>query len=182
MSSIWTRRQLLQVACAGGLGMVGGVAVGETPAAERSLELFNTHTGETVRVAYRRGAQYLAPALDKLHHVLRDHRNGAVHAIDVQLYDQLHDLAVAAQREPRYEIISGYRSPESNAKMAARPGSGVAKGSLHVQGRAIDVRLRGCNCSQLRDLALAAERGGVGYYHRSNFVHLDTGRFRAWNG
>jgi uncharacterized protein YcbK (DUF882 family) len=149
---------------------------------ERTLELFNTHTGETVSVVYRRGVEYVTHAIESLRHVLRDHRNGAFHDIDVALYDQLYDLALAARRDPRYQIISGYRSAESNAKMASRPGSGVAKGSLHVQGRAIDVRLRGCPTDQLRDLALAAARGGVGYYRSSDFVHLDTGRVRAWSG
>jgi hypothetical protein len=86
-----------------------------------------------------------------------------------------------AGRPAHYEIISGYRSPESNAKMAAAS-SGVAKQSLHMQGRAIDVRLRGFPTAGLRDLALKAQKGGVGYYQRSDFVHLDTGRFRTWSG
>ena len=121
-------------------------------------------------------------ALARLNQVLRDHRNGEVHEIDPRLFDQLHDLALAAHCDPHYEIISGYRSPESNDKMSARPGSGVAKKSLHMQGRALDVRLKGCPCSDLRDLALAAKQGGVGYYQRSDFVHLDTGTFRTWVG
>ena len=79
-------------------------------------------------------------------------------------------------------MISGYRSPESNDKMSARPGSGVAKKSLHMQGRAMDVRLKNCDCAKLRDLALMAKQGGVGYYQRSNFVHIDTGAFRTWVG
>jgi uncharacterized protein YcbK (DUF882 family) len=135
-----------------------------------------------VDVVYRIGEQYQAPATARLRHVLRDHRNGEAHDMDLGLYDKLWELAVAAQCDPRYQIISGYRSPESNSKMAARPGSGVAKKSLHMEGRAIDVRLRGCTCADLRDLALAAKKGGVGYYPRSDFVHLDTGRFRTWNG
>ena len=121
-------------------------------------------------------------ALAALKKLLRDHRNGEVHDMDPRLYDQLHALALAAQREPHYEIISGYRSAESNDKMSARPGSGVAKKSLHMQGRALDVRLKNCSCAVLRDLALAAKKGGVGYYQRSDFVHLDTGAFRTWIG
>jgi uncharacterized protein YcbK (DUF882 family) len=135
-----------------------------------------------VNVVYRIGEEHQPPAIASLRHVLRDHRNGEAHDIDLALYDQLWDLAAAAKCAPRYQIISGYRSPESNSKMAARPGSGVAKKSLHMEGRAIDVRLQGCTCAQLRDLALAAKKGGVGYYQRSDFVHLDTGRFRTWNG
>ncbi|HET9865026.1 MAG TPA: DUF882 domain-containing protein [Steroidobacteraceae bacterium] len=149
---------------------------------ERHLELHNTHTGETASVMYRRGEEYQDPAIAALRHVMRDHRNDTAHDIDLALYDQLYDLAVAAGCPPYYEIISGYRSPESNAKMAARPGSGVAKHSLHMEGRAIDVRLHQCPCADLRDLAISAARGGVGHYRRSDFVHLDTGRVRTWNG
>ena len=186
----FTRRRLIQTAFAAGAGvtvarfaLARGEAVKETPEpVERHLELHNTHTNETVSVVYRRGDEYQDNAIASLRNVLRDHRNNIAHDIDLALYDQLHDLARSAMCEPRFEIISGYRSPESNASMAARPGSGVARHSLHMEGRAIDVRLHGCDCDSLRDLALAAARGGVGYYRRSDFVHVDTGRFRTWNG
>jgi uncharacterized protein YcbK (DUF882 family) len=186
----FTRRQLIQTAFAAGTGLTvarfataQGEAVSETPPLpERHLELHNTHTNETVSVMYRRGDEYQDNAIASLRQVMRDHRNNTAHDIDVALYDQLHDLALAARCEPRFEIISGYRSPESNASMASRPGSGVAKHSLHMEGRAIDVRLHQCSCADLRDLALAAAKGGVGYYRSSDFVHIDTGRFRTWNG
>src|SRR6188768_2026885 len=186
----FTRRQILQTAIAAGAGvtiarfaLAKGYVITETPELpERHLVLHNTHTNETVSVVYRRGDEYLPRAIESLRNVMRDHRNNAVHDIDVALYDQLHGLALAASCDPRFEIISGYRSPESNASMSARPGSGVAKHSLHMEGRAIDVRLHGCSCADLRDLALTAARGGVGYYARSNFVHIDTGRLRTWNG
>jgi uncharacterized protein YcbK (DUF882 family) len=157
-------------------------APGVTTVPERHIELFNTHTRETVNVVFKRGDQYQDDALAALRNVLRDHRNGQSHDMDAGLFDQLFDLALAAQCEPRYEIISGYRSPESNDEMSSRPGSGVAKKSLHMQGRAMDVRLKNCTCEKLRDLALAAAKGGVGYYQRSNFVHIDTGAFRTWVG
>jgi uncharacterized protein YcbK (DUF882 family) len=152
------------------------------PVEERSIELFNTHTRETAKVVFKRGAEYDKDALEELKKVLIDHRSSEVHDMDPALYDQLFDLATAAGVPPSYEIISGYRSPDSNSKMAAKPGSGVAKGSLHMQGRAIDVRLKDCTVEKLRDLALAAKRGGVGYYQRSQFVHIDTGTFRTWIG
>jgi uncharacterized protein YcbK (DUF882 family) len=155
-------------------------AAPELPA--RNITLFNTHTNETVSVVYKRENEFDPAALEQLKHVLRDHRNGESHDMDARLFDQLFDLALAAKVAPDYQIISGYRSPDSNSKMAARPGSGVAKKSLHMQGRAIDVRLKGCSCATLRDLALAAKRGGVGYYARSDFVHVDTGSFRTWVG
>jgi uncharacterized protein YcbK (DUF882 family) len=184
----FSRRQLIQTAFAAGTGITmarfaSGAAVKETPEpVERHLELHNTHSSETVSVLYRRGDEYQDNAIASLRHVMRDHRNNSAHHIDLALYDQLHDLALAAHCDARFEIISGYRSPESNDKMSSRPGSGVAKKSLHMEGRAIDVRLHGCSCADLRDLALAAARGGVGYYQRSDFVHIDTGRFRTWNG
>jgi uncharacterized protein YcbK (DUF882 family) len=192
MPQNWSRRRWIQTVLAGGAGLslarfVSAQDVAEASAEaaklpERSIELLNTHTSESLSVVYRRGTEYDVAALARLNHVLRDHRSGDTHEIDVRLFDQLHDLALAAHCDARYEIISGYRSPESNAKMSARPGSGVAKKSLHMQGRALDVRLKGCPCSDLRDLALAAKQGGVGYYQRSDFVHIDTGTFRTWTG
>jgi uncharacterized protein YcbK (DUF882 family) len=173
------RGHLPGVICAG-LLLVS--TAGAQQPGERSIELFNTHTRETVHVVYKRGDQYDPDALAKLNHVLIDHRSGEVHEMDPHLFDQLVDLAAAAGVEPSYEIISGYRSPESNSKMAAMPGSGVSKRSLHMQGRAMDVRLKGCTVERLRDLALEAKRGGVGYYQRSQFVHIDTGSFRTWTG
>jgi len=189
MTSRWTRRQIIQTVLIGGGGLTLGrvvaaksAAVSETPLRERAIELHNTHTNETVSVVYRRGAEYVDRAIASLRHVMRDHRNDEAHDIDMALYDQLYELAQSAHCDPRFEIISGYRSPERPAAMAARPGSGVARHSLHMEGRAIDIRLHGCPCSNLRDLALNAARGGVGYYRSSDFVHIDTGRFRTWNG
>jgi len=192
MTGTWTRRHLLNAALVAGAGLpfaCYGFAQSPTEGAaeavklpERLIELFNTHTNETVSVVFKRGDKYDPAALAALKNVLRDHRNGKSHDMDAGLYDQLYELAAAAGVEPRYEIISGYRSPESNDQMSSRTGSGVAKKSLHMQGRAMDVRLRKCSCETLRDLALAAKRGGVGYYQRSNFVHIDTGAFRTWVG
>jgi uncharacterized protein YcbK (DUF882 family) len=188
----WTRRRVLQTVLTGGAVLVLARFVSaeepvqvNTEAAkvpELSIELFNTHTRETVKAVYKRGDEYDVEALAQFKKLLRDHRNGESHDMDPRLYDQLHALALAANREPYYEIISGYRSQESNDKMSSKPGSGVAKKSLHMQGRAIDVRLKNYDCAKLRDLALAAKKGGVGYYQRSNFVHIDTGSFRTWVG
>jgi len=190
MSQNWSRRRLIQTALAGGAGLslarfasaddVAAAEAAKTP--EFFLEIHNTHTGETASTVLARGAKLDPTALALFRNVLRDHRNGESHEMDPRLYDQLHALALAAHCDARFEIISGYRSPESNDKMSSRPGSGVAKHSLHMQGRALDVRLKGCPCSDLRDLALAAKQGGVGYYQRSDFVHIDTGAFRTWVG
>jgi len=191
----WTRRRWINTVLAGSAGLTLARFAGaeeltaaaeskpvEPASVEKCVELFNLHTGETFSAVFKKGGEFDAVALTRFNRVLRDHRNGQVHEIDPRLFDQLHDLALAARREPRFEIISGYRSAESNNQMSARPGSGVAKKSLHMQGRALDVRLKGCNCSDLRDFALAAKQGGVGYYRRSDFVHIDTGTFRTWAG
>lgn len=148
---------------------------------ERYVQLTSIHSGKSVRVVYRRGADYDSAALAALDDLLRDRRNGELHVMDPTLFDQLFDLARTAGVPPHYMVISGYRSPESNNKMSSRPGSGVAKNSLHMQGRAIDVRHTELPTTKLRDLALAAKRGGVGYYRRSDFLHLDSGRFRTWS-
>lgn len=186
------RRNLLGLALAAPLawasqraGAASPLATTLVPAAGaaqiRSLALTNTHTAEKLRLSYFTAGQYVGEALQRLDHVFRDHRSGEVHPIDRQLFDRLHQLAALAGCEPEYEIISGYRSPASNELL--RSGStGVAKKSLHMQGKAIDVRLRGVPCSRLRDLALQLQVGGVGYYPKSAFVHLDTGRVRSWSG
>ena len=189
MNSNWTRRRWMQTLLAGcaGLSVSRLVAAQEAPVEaaklpERSLHLFNTHTNESANVVYKRGSEYDSTGLEKLKEVLRDHRSGKSYDMDPRLYDQLFELAEAANCEPHYEIISGYRAPETNDRMSAKAGSGVAKKSLHMQGRALDVRLKNCTCHVLRDLALAAKQGGVGYYQRSDFVHIDTGAFRSWIG
>lgn len=147
----------------------------------RTLSLVNVHTAEELTVDFVRDGQWCADSLASLNWLLRDFRNGLEHPMDCGLFDQLHDLAVLADRDARYEVISGYRSPETNEALHERS-AGVARHSLHIEGRAIDVRLVGCRTDRLRDLALAAARGGVGYYRASDFVHLDTGRIRAWSG
>jgi uncharacterized protein YcbK (DUF882 family) len=156
-------------------------AAPSAPAGKRLLTFHNTHTGESLSVEYCREGRYCAEGLARVNHVLRDHRNGAVHPIDPQLLDILHDVAERSDREAEFEVISGYRSPASNALLHARS-SGVARRSLHMDGRAIDVRLVGYDLARLRDRALDLRRGGVGYYRASRFVHLDTGRVRTWAG
>lgn len=147
----------------------------------RSIVLVSTHTGDRLAADYYIGGSYAQESLAALDQLLRDHRTGDIAPMDRRLYDLLHDLAALAGREPCYEVISGYRSPQTNAWLQARSG-GVASHSLHMQGRAVDVRLAGCATDRLRDLALGAQAGGVGYYRRSDFVHLDTGRVRSWAG
>jgi uncharacterized protein YcbK (DUF882 family) len=150
-------------------------------AAERRLVLVNTHTGEALDAVYYRNGDYEPAELGRLDWLLRDHRTGALLSMAEGLFDLLHGLAAAAMREPRFEIISGYRSPATNAMLTATT-DGVSSRSLHMEGRAIDVRLAGYPTENLRDLALARRAGGVGYYPASDFVHLDLGAVRGWSG
>jgi len=147
----------------------------------RSVNLVNTHTGEALDATYYRAGEYSAASLGELNWLLRDFRTGDVMTIDRELFDLLHDVALLADREPNFEVISGYRSPRTNAMLHATS-SGVALHSMHTLGRAIDVRLPGLPTRRLRDLALSLKAGGVGYYRRSDFVHIDTGRVRTWAG
>lgn len=146
------------------------------------LAFVNTHTSESLRVVYREGPRYLTEALARIDHVLRDHRTGEVHPIDPALLDQLDRLAamLGVGKDP-YHVISGYRSPRSNSMLASRSG-GVAKKSLHMEGRAIDIRIPGVPLARVHEAALDMKAGGVGYYPGSDFVHLDSGRVRNWRG
>jgi uncharacterized protein YcbK (DUF882 family) len=147
----------------------------------RSLRFEHTHTGEKLALTYAVGDQYVASALDQIEHFLRDFRNGATHAIDPGLLDQLHLLSAATATRAPFQVISGYRSPATNA-MLRREGHGVAAQSLHLQGKAIDIRLADIALADLRDAALSLRAGGVGFYPSpaSDFVHVDTGRVRRW--
>jgi|SRR5215472_4049185 len=147
---------------------------------EKSLRLYNTHTGERIEVVFRRGDSYAPEALAKLDYFLRDHWNGEVRHFDPHLYDILSDLTDAVGHPgSEIEIVCGYRSPESNATLRAHT-TGVAKNSLHIQAEAIDLRMPGVDTLKLRQAALALGRGGVGYYPHSDFIHVDTGRVRQW--
>ena len=139
------------------------------------------HTPESLDIEFFRDGAYVPDALAAIQVLLRDYRNGEQHPIDPPLLDYLHDVAQRLGVDPVFHVISGYRSPQTNALLRERS-SGVARHSLHLEGRAIDVRLAGIDCAELADRALALSRGGVGYYRKSDFVHLDTGALRTWRG
>jgi uncharacterized protein YcbK (DUF882 family) len=144
------------------------------------LRLYHTHTGERIDVIYKRGDTFLPEAEEQLDHFLRDHRTGEVKHYDPRVFDILSDVAAAVGRpDAEIEIICGYRTSWSNEFLRARS-PGVAKGSLHMQAHAIDIHIPGVDTVTLRNAALALGRGGVGYYPRSGFVHVDTGRVRTW--
>jgi uncharacterized protein YcbK (DUF882 family) len=147
---------------------------------EARLRLYHTHTGEHLDVVYRRGRDYIAEALARVDQFLRDHRTGDVHHYDPHLLDLLSDLESSVGRPlAEIHVICGYRTPWSNEFLRIHT-SGVAKNSLHMQAEAIDIRLPGTKTYALRDAALALHRGGVGYYAKSDFVHVDLGRIRRW--
>ena len=149
-------------------------------AGEHRLRLYHTHTGEHLDVVYRRGDEYSTDAEAQLDHFLRDHRTGDVKHYDPHVFDILSDLAASVgHSNAEIQIICGYRSSWSNEFLRARS-SGVAKNSLHLEAHAIDIRIPGVDVLTLRNAALALGRGGVGYYPRSAFVHVDTGRVRTW--
>lgn len=145
------------------------------------LRLYHTHTGERIDIVYRRGDTYLPEAEARLDYFLRDHRTGDVKHYDPHVFDILADVAAAVGRpNTEIDIICGYRTPWSNEFLRARS-AGVAKNSQHMQAHAIDIRIPGVDTLTLRNAALALGRGGVGYYPRSGFVHVDTGRVRTWS-
>jgi uncharacterized protein YcbK (DUF882 family) len=157
-------------------------AVAGSPAPRSGrIELLNLHTDERLEIEYSRDGTYLPEALLKIEVLMRDFRSGERHVIDPLLMDYLVEVAHTAGADPTFSVISGYRSPQTNAALHEKS-AGVAQHSLHMEGRAIDVRLQGMGCADLAGRAEALKRGGVGYYRASNFVHLDTGAFRTWKG
>jgi uncharacterized protein YcbK (DUF882 family) len=152
------------------------------PARDYRLRFYHTHTNERLDIVYRRGENYLPEALAELDHYLRDHRTGEVRHFDPHLFDLLYDLTASVNDfNGEIDVVCGYRTPWSNEFLRTRGvHTGVARNSLHMQGDAIDIRLLGIPASAVRDAALRLQRGGVGYYRDSNFVHVDVGRVRSW--
>jgi uncharacterized protein YcbK (DUF882 family) len=155
-------------------------AVPARAAGARSIALVHTHTRETLEIIYAVGGQPVPSAMTAVNRFLRDHYTGAIGVIDPSVLDQLHQVRLAFGSTQPFEVISGFRAAATNMHLRASRGGGVAQRSLHMEGRAIDVRLRGTALSELRDAALQMHAGGVGYYARENFIHLDSGRVRHW--
>ena len=147
--------------------------------AERSLFLYNLHTGESLKTVYWFNGGYLAEALDDINRILRDYRTDEITPIDTGLLDLLHMIHRRMGSQERLHIISGYRSPATNDHLRENS-RGVARNSLHMEGKAADIRLPDQNLSALHQAAVALKCGGVGYYPGSDFVHVDVGRVRYW--
>jgi len=145
----------------------------------RTLSFFHTHTGNGLVVTYYQNGDYIPAGMQQLRHFLADWRDNKQHDLDPALMDILWQMQTKADHAGTWEVISAYRSPETNTMLNKRS-NGVAKRSQHLQGKAIDVRLRGMDTKNLHQIALDLKLGGVGYYEESDFVHVDTGRVRRW--
>ena len=145
----------------------------------RHLSFYHTHTSEKLSVTYYEHGQYVTTALEELNHFLRDFRTGEATEMDPGVFDILLDVQLNSGSTGVFHVISAYRSPATNEMLRSKSG-GVAKNSQHLLGTAIDVRLTDLDTAELRDVAKSLERGGVGYYGKSDFVHVDTGRVRQW--
>jgi uncharacterized protein YcbK (DUF882 family) len=147
--------------------------------AHKTLSFEHAHTGDKLKLTYFERGSYIKDALQEINYLLRDYHTDDIHPIDTALLDQLFDLKQNLGVNKPFHIVSGYRSPFTNAQLR-KHSHGVAEHSLHMQGRAIDIRVEGVQTKTIRNAALAMARGGVGYYPQNNFVHLDTGDFRTW--
>jgi uncharacterized protein YcbK (DUF882 family) len=168
MGSVW-----------GAAAAVRATSVLANTTAIRSVSFVHTHTGEELTAEYWKAGRYQPDTLLRVNHLLRDFRTDEVHAIDPALLDVLFDLQSKSDSDRPFQVISGYRSPKTN-EMLRHSSDGVAQHSMHLLGKAIDVRLESFPTRRLGELARSMGRGGVGFYRASDFVHLDTGRVRFW--
>jgi len=145
----------------------------------RTLKLKNLHTGDKIHATYWEHGEYLIDGLAEIYFAMRDHRANKVTAMDLELLDNLHHVQTKLDTRNEIYLLSGYRSPETNESLRSQH-EGVAKHSLHMQGRALDFRIPGISNRYLNKATLAVSGGGVGYYRKSGFIHLDTGRKRHW--
>lgn len=178
----FTRRQFLKVGLAGSAALAvpaRGFAASSLLDLDRGLEFYNTHTAERLRTTYWSDGRYVSGALDDINFILRDFRANEIKAIDLKLLDLLHRLHASLETQEPFHIISGYRTAATNA-MLRGASEGVARHSLHIDGMAIDIRVPGRDLAVLRRAAFALREGGVGYYPKSDFVHVDVGRVRTW--
>jgi uncharacterized protein YcbK (DUF882 family) len=178
-----SRRTFVKLGAWAAVGtLLPGAALGSGTHAgirEKSLALYNTHTGEELKTVYWIEGNYVEDALRQINYLLRDRRNNAVYDIDPRLLDLLFLIGKKLNARQPLHIISAYRSADTNAMLRSRSG-GVAKNSLHLIGKAIDISIPGKAISDLRNVAMALQSGGVGYYPKSGFVHVDVGRVRYW--
>lgn len=174
------RRRFLRTLALGSAAFALGVpAISSAASDARHIAFFHTHTNEHLDVCYFANGKYRSSALKAINTIFRDHRTGAVHTIDPALIDLIWAVRGKKAATESVHIISGFRSRETNQTLRKKS-TKVARKSFHMAGKAADIRIPGRSLASLRRQALALKCGGVGYYPDSNFVHLDTGRFRYW--
>lgn len=176
-----SRRRFIQLGLVGAtcLALRPGMALAAIQPRMKELAFYNLHTDEKLRITYWKDGGYDRAALAKINHILRDFRSGDVYPMSPNLIDLLHGLQARLRTDSVIEIISGYRSPQTNT-MLANNSDGVARQSYHTKGVATDIRMRGISLRRLQTEALFMGRGGVGYYPKSDFVHVDVGPVRRW--
>jgi len=176
-----TRRRLMKLGIIGAtcLALKPEVAFARSETKMKELAFYNLHTDEKLRVTFWKDGGYDRTALGKINHILRDFRSGDVYPMSPNLIDLLHDLQAKLHTDTPIEIISGYRSPKTNAMLVSHS-DGVARRSYHMQGLATDIRMSGVSLRKLQMQALFMSRGGVGFYPSSDFVHVDVGPVRRW--
>lgn len=180
------RRSILKAGALGGLllplmaGEAKAAAFAMPKLSAHKIAFKNIHTGESFTGAYRAGDRYLPDAFEKINNVLRDFRTGDVFPIDPRVIDIIYMVHAKTGSSEPLNILSGYRSPKTNAMLKRTGGGGVATHSLHLIGQAIDLRIPGFSTRKIRDIGVSLKAGGVGYYPGSDFVHVDTGRVRTW--
>ena len=176
-----SRRRFLQLGLVVSSGLVVPQAfAGLAKQRERKIALINLHTGEKLNATYWAEGEYQQSELKAINHILRDHRTGDIKKIDPKLLNLLTLLHHNMDGKQPFHVISGYRSPFTNAQLSQQS-SGVAKKSFHIKGMAIDIRLPGRDLAKLNRQALKLRAGGVGYYPKSDFIHVDTGHVRSWS-
>lgn len=158
---------------------IASASIAKQKSISRTIAFNNLHTDEKISLTYFENGRYITDALREIDNVLRDHRTDEVRSMDPNLLNYLYELQSALDTKKSIDIISGYRSPTSNKELRSKSG-GVAKHSKHMLGKAIDIRIEGINPRNIRDAAISIRQGGVGYYARSQFIHLDTGSIRNW--
>ena len=179
------RRRFLQVFAMSSVATLGFSKIAAATTSKRDyllpreLNFNNLHTGEKLSLTYFEKGQYITEALKEIDYLLRDHRSDDVHSIDPNLLNFLYKLQSTLETKKPIDIISAYRSPATNHALRSKSG-GVAKKSKHMLGRAIDIRIEKVTSKTIRDAAISLRQGGVGYYSKSDFIHLDTGNFRHW--
>ncbi|HEY8964248.1 MAG TPA: DUF882 domain-containing protein [Alphaproteobacteria bacterium] len=183
MKEFLVRRKILKAGVAGVAGLVASMA-NILPAAARetigySISIKNSHTGETFNGVYRVGGYYVPRAFRQINHIMRDHRTEQMHPIDPRLIDILAKMQKRCACSEPLTVLSGYRCPETNA-MLRKVSRNVARNSFHMKGQAADIRVPGSTTAQVHEVAVSLKSGGVGYYPRRSFVHVDTGDIRYW--